>query len=176
MSVGFSDLIALGAELVRRSAEETARQKYCFVFIEQVRAGIVGVASVHQGIVGEQPIRAVAAIAAGRVRKSEGVAEFMTETADPPIDAIISRTVAEADRHDELVRQSAQIVGGEQRNTVSAAGVLAANQIGVNIENPAIVRVIETAPGESEAIIQHVFIKAAGTRIVTCGIERGRVG
>src|SRR5947208_4956483 len=86
------------------------------------------------------------------MRQAEGVAELMSESADPPTYAASIRRITDAGRYVGFADESPQIVCGKQCNPARSTGSLATGWIRIDVIDPNGVGIVEATPRSIEAV------------------------
>jgi len=84
--------------------------------------------------------------------KVEAVPELMTQAADPTTKTSHIRRLATADGPVRLACQTPEVIGRQESHSGCVANHLPAQGIRVNIEDPTVSRIVETAMQQLESI------------------------
>ena len=108
------------------------------------------------------------------MRQAEGVAELVSESADPPTYAAGVGWITDAGRHVGFPDESSQIVCRKQGNPARSTGSLAAGWIRVDVIDPNGVGIVEATPRSREAV-SHSSEKELELSGLVVGVVIGRV-
>lgn len=91
--------------------------------------------------------------------QSEGVSQLMAKSADPAPKTRILRRLAGAIEKERESNRAAQVVATIQGDAACPADHLSTKRLRVYVEDPAILRVVETGSSEGKRILKYHFPK-----------------